>query len=798
MESKTFVIFYNKEKKEYSNDMDDLVKETLNKFVKSYKSQLKDFIFYYKGTLLNEKHYKSRIKDSIFGNKKNDENINLIAIKITPGEAEEEKSEERAQKEINKIEEEKEEKKNSKKNENKEIKNDKRFYSDIICPVCFTSAIIESDEQGKLNILNCENFHYLKNIPYDIYDDFIFDYLGNESDEAKEKKIKYEELIKCSLCSNYITPPENELYKCSCGFNICKCCLKIFKEEGKNFPGHNNHNQIDLDNRNYFCSKHSKIFEEYCIDCNANYCQECKKIHESHEVFKYNDIKPRREDVENYEKNIKAQKEHLKNFLDSIKDSFKRMIDTVESYLNSYIMIEESLIKRYKDKNLNFQLLRNLNNNNLFNNYYFQKVEEYNSKIDKNDLFSKLEFFLNKLYKSINGAKKEPKNNNDEKEAVSDVSKEEKIIINYEITEPNSSINKIKLFDPIFVQNNKDKVSVIINQKKQNNLKAYYQTIDKETKLEVVLIKGKIKGLKNRPMITDMSYMLNNCKNVTNVTFSNWDTKNVTSMEAMFQLCSFKGAPKLSNLNNKNLQNIRAMFCKCTHISDLSDFEKWLQKDNKIEDISMLFNGCRNLNEINLKYWKTNSVKDMSYLFSRCTSLTKIHGLNNISTTNVTNMCGLFNYCEKLAEKTLSLKNWSFDIVTDMSIMFQGCKELSSIDIGKGNSVKVEDMSGMFSRCEKLTSVPNLKTDSVTKMVGMFNNCKNLNNIGTLKNWKMSKIKDIRGIFYNCSDLKNSKPIENWDIDRTVIENNKDNAFDESGLDGNSIIEKWKKIQNKK
>ena len=181
-------------------------------------------------------------------------------------------------------------------------------------------------------------------------------------------------------------------------------------------------------------------------------------------------------------------------------------------------------------------------------------------------------------------AKKEPKKNKDEEEPVSDVSKEEKIIINYEITEPNSSINKIKIFDPIFVQNNKDKVSVIINQKKQNNLKAYYQTIDKETKLEVILIKGKIKGLKNRPMITDMSYMLNNCKNVSNVTFSNWDTKNVTSMEAMFQLCSFKGAPHLSHLNNKNLQNIRAMFCKCTHISDLSDFEKWLQKDNKIEE----------------------------------------------------------------------------------------------------------------------------------------------------------------------------------------------------------------------
>ena len=105
------------------------------------------------------------------------------------------------------------------------------------------------------------------------------------------------------------------------------------------------------------------------------------------------------------------------------------MVDTVESYLNSYIMIEESLIKRYKDKNLNFQLLRNLNNNNLFNNYYFQKVEEYNSKIDKNDLFSKLDFFLNKLYKSINDAKKEPKKNKDEEEAVSDVSKEEKIII---------------------------------------------------------------------------------------------------------------------------------------------------------------------------------------------------------------------------------------------------------------------------------------------------------------------------------------------------------------------------------
>ena len=83
-------------------------------------------------------------------------------------------------------------------------------------------------------------------------------------------------------------------------------------------------------------------------------------------------------------------------------------------------------------------------------------------------------------------------------------------------------------------------------------------------------------------------------------------------------------------------------------------------------------------------------------------------------------------------------------------------------------------------------------------MVGMFNNCKNLNNIDTVKNWKMSNVKDIRGIFYNCSELKNSKLLEKWDIDRTVIKDKMDNAFDESGLDGNSIIEKWKKIKIKK
>ena len=228
----------------------------------------------------------------------------------------------------------------------------------------------------------------------------------------------------------------------------------------------------------------------------------------------------------------------------------------------------------------------------------------------------------------------------------------------------------MKLFDPIFVKNNKDKFSITINGKNEKELKDYYYNRSNEAKLDVIL---KEKG--DKP-VTNMSYMLNNCKNLTNADFKNWRFSNINSMEAMFQLTNIKDIPKdISSIESKHLKNVRAMFCKCLNVENIPDLRKIFCKDNKIEDISMLFNGCKNLIKVDkLSEWQAPKLKKMEYLFDRCEKIADIN-LGTFNTEQVKSMCGLFNGCSSLT-KINAKKIWETSNLEDISIMFQGCSSL--------------------------------------------------------------------------------------------------------------------------
>ena len=773
MEDITFEIHYNKKKETYNCKEDDKIEELLAQFAISQESKLEDFIFNYKGIILKpEKHYQIKLKDSIFEIQKN-KNIIIIAIRITPERKKEELIEEKEEDE----------------NIHKNIKVNKEYYNDIICPKCLTSAIIDNNNNNNdwnLKILNCENFHYLNNIQYDIFDDFSF-YFPDESDKYINKLKKTHKIFLCDGCSmhkKYMTPPDDKLYKCSCGLNICTSC----------FPGHNldkhNKKQIDIDNKDYFCFKHEENFIEYCIDCNSNFCKECKELHNSHETINYNNIKPKRDDIKNFEEDLKNQRNILKTFIESIKETFQKMIEGVESYINSYIMIEQTLINRYNNNFINFQLLRNLNNNNLFENKIFDKLKNNKSIVEP---YNKFDDFLKNIFKNINNAKAEDKKKKGGQNINENLNEE--IIIKYDIKKKNPNNYRVKLFDPIFVQNNEDNISVTINGEKQKSLEEYYVNSKKVDHLDVVLRKTK--------NVQDMSYMLNNCKDATSVEFMNWNTNLVTSMEAMFQLSSLKDIKGMNNLDTTKLKNIRSMFCKCTEMTNFFKIpENMLQKkNNQIENISMLFNGCRKVEEINTKNWVTNNVKDMSYLFNRCLSLIKIKDIKDLPTINVENMCGMFNCCKALND-TLSITKWNFEKVKDMSIIFQGCEKLNTIELGtaKWNSTELLDISGMFSKCKDLKNIKNLsnfKVDKVTKMIGLFNECRTLKSFPDLKKWNVANVTDIRGMFYSCEQLISVKGIENWGFRKKVVFNNLDNVFDGSKIEGNPIIDSWKNISNK-
>ena len=226
------------------------------------------------------------------------------------------------------------------------------------------------------------------------------------------------------------------------------------------------------------------------------------------------------------------------------------------------------------------------------------------------------------------------------------------------------------LFGPEFVENNKDKLKVIINGKEGFELK--YQYWMKEImgyELEIVLKETKI--------ITNMNNMFQ-CGYIKqlSIDFEKWDTSNVTSMKEMlsnFGICDYVNIKGISNLDTSNVTDMSYMFAGCENIPDISNWDT-----SKVIDMSYMFMGCENIPDIS--NWDTSKVVDMSYMFKGCK---KIPDISNWNTSNVKNLSGLF-YNSVYLTFLPDISKWNIQNVENMSKMFDGCKSLKYLpDISK-------------------------------------------------------------------------------------------------------------------
>ena len=812
----TFKFYYEKKPDETVTWKDtDNIFEPFKEYSKKIKENKDELIFFYKGLSFKYKDCeKKTFKDEVFSEINPDNTINIIVFpfrktlrnKIPEETAKKLEPENKIQEissplsssspikkqtndslsktipNINEIE-----KENEVKNE------EKQFYNDILCPYCLSTAIIENTEDTekkflKLNIINCNNFHRIKNITYDQF----------ESLESFPN-------AKCEICSAYKyqvnTPPKSNYVLCECGSYYC----------GNDCLSHSTHKQVEIENKNYKCVIHDTKFNSYCMDCNINLCESCYGNHyEGHEILNFQHLKPTSDYIETITKEVEEHKKVLTEFIQNSKKLFEDIINDIESYINKYIIIERTFLQRYnKGKgNLNFQLLQNIRNKKLFENYIFNDLKNFNSNQNLKN--------LNDIYKEIYNGKKDIKIKEDK------IIKDDKIneiTIKYKLKD--KGVNKnIKLLDPLFIDYNKTILDLYIDDNKQPELKECFYAGSKgeiTVKLkekEIEIEKGKEKVKKH---ITNMAYMFNNCQDIVSIDFSKFDTTNITSMESLFQLCPFKEIKGIENWNTTNVTSMKAMFSKCINLETFPDMKNW--DTSNLKDISLLFNGCISLKSIiNFPKWKTPNLIDMSYMFSRCSKIEEIHNLK-FNTSNVTNMCGIFNKCEQLT-KISDISGWKTANVTDISILFQFCSSLKKVpDISYWNSSKFKDISGVFSECEKLVSLPNIgkwNTSEVECMCGLFNECANLTKIPDISSWNTSKVKDMSGMFCSCSkienipdlskwkipkvtdmsymfdgcsSLKNISSIQNWDVQHVK---DKSNAFAGCSNINSKIIEKWK------
>jgi len=149
--------------------------------------------------------------------------------------------------------------------------------------------------------------------------------------------------------------------------------------------------------------------------------------------------------------------------------------------------------------------------------------------------------------------------------------------------------------------------------------------------------------------LTKIDYIFSNCKLLTKLDLSNFDTSSVINMSGMFNGCTSLIEINLSKFNTKNVFNMRRMFY-----------------------------GCKSLKSLNLSYFDTRNVIDMSDMFKDCISLISLN-LTNFITKKVRNMSNMFNGCSSLSN--LNLSNFDVEKVNVMWKMFHGCKSLKDKNI---------------------------------------------------------------------------------------------------------------------
>lgn len=119
--------------------------------------------------------------------------------------------------------------------------------------------------------------------------------------------------------------------------------------------------------------------------------------------------------------------------------------------------------------------------------------------------------------------------------------------------------------------------------------------------------------------------------------------------------------------------------------------------------------------------FKNYPLASCSGMFKEFKNVITITGLGNLNTSNVTSMCGMFNYCFKL--QTFDIDKLQTASVTDMANMFYNCKSLTSLDVSHFETGAVTDMSAMFKAIgDKITSLDlsNFNTQNVEDMNNMF------------------------------------------------------------------------------
>ena len=164
---------------------------------------------------------------------------------------------------------------------------------------------------------------------------------------------------------------------------------------------------------------------------------------------------------------------------------------------------------------------------------------------------------------------------------------------------------------------------------------------------------------------------------------------------------------------------------------------------------SYYFNQTNNTVEL---IWNHNNISNSIYMFEGCNNITEID-MSHFDNSKSTQIYNMFSGCSSLT--SINFTNFETSKVIYMGYMFNGCSELVSLDLSSFNTLLIQSMRYVFNGCSSLISLnlSSFKTTSVTWINYMFNGCSSLTSLD-LSNFDTSQVIWMNNTFNGCTHLK--------------------------------------------
>ena len=235
----------------------------------------------------------------------------------------------------------------------------------------------------------------------------------------------------------------------------------------------------------------------------------------------------------------------------------------------------------------------------------------------------------------------------------------------------------------------------------------------------------------------------------------------LTDLSWVFSGCGNLEQVDLSDLDTSSVTNMSSMFSGCSSLSsvDVSGFDT-----SNVTYMSDMFYRCSSLSSVDVSRFDTSNVTDMSGMFFGCSSLSSVD-VSGFDTSNVTGMFGMFYRCSSLS--SVDVSRFDTSSVKDMDCMFYDCSSLSSVDVSGFDTSSVTGMNSMFCDCSSLSSVDvsRFDTSNVTDMIGMFSGCSSLSSVD-VSGFDTSNVTYMSFMFGDCSNLTEIIAGSGWDTSK--------------------------------